>query len=47
MLAVLGVVQDGIDAMEDVPFGDGQIAVVRAELFERPVGYAFAVRLEI
>jgi len=37
-LAILGVVQDGVDVMEDVPFGDGRVAVVRAELFERPVG---------
>ena len=36
------MVQDGIDVMEDVPFGDGGIAVVRAELFKRPVGDVLA-----
>jgi hypothetical protein len=41
-LAILGMVQDGVDVMEDVPFGDGRIAVVRAEFFERPVGDVLA-----
>ena len=34
-LAVLGVVQDGVDVVEDVPLGDGGIAVAGAKLFER------------
>jgi hypothetical protein len=37
-LAVLGLVQDGIDVVEDVPLGDGGVVVVGAELLERPVG---------
>jgi REP element-mobilizing transposase RayT len=37
-LAVLRMVQDGMDVMEDVPFGDGRVAVMRSELFKRPVG---------
>ena len=41
-LAVLGVVQDGVDVVEDVPLGDGGVVVVRAELFEGPVGDVLA-----
>src|SRR5438552_12513501 len=41
-LAVLGVVQDGVDVMEDVPLGDGAVIVAGAELFERPVGDVLA-----
>ena len=41
-LAVLGVVQDGVDVMEDVPLVDGRVVVVGAELFERPVGDVLA-----
>ena len=37
-LAVLGMVQDGVDVMEDVPLGNGAVAVADAELFQRPVG---------
>ena len=37
-LAVLGVVQDGVDVVEDVPLADGGIVVAGAELLERPVG---------
>lgn len=36
------MVQDGIDVMEDVPFGDGGVGIVGAELFERPVGDVLA-----
>ena len=36
-LAVLGVVQDGVDVVEDVPLADGGI-VVAAELFKGSVG---------
>ena len=41
-LAVVGVVQDGVDVVEDVPLGDGRVGVVGAELFERPVGDVLA-----
>src|SRR5271157_4308155 len=41
-LAVLGVVQDGVDVVEDVPLADGGIVVAGAELFERPVGDVLA-----
>jgi hypothetical protein len=41
-LAVLGVVQDGVDVVEDVPFGDGGVVVVGTELFEGPVGDVLA-----
>jgi hypothetical protein len=36
--AVLRVVQDGVGVVEDVPFDDRRVAIVGAELFERPVG---------
>ena len=36
------MVQDGIDVMEDVPLGDGAVAVADAKLFERPVGNVLA-----
>ena len=42
LLAVRRMVQDGVDVMEDVPLGDGGIAVVRAELFEGGVGDVLA-----
>jgi hypothetical protein len=41
-LAVLGVVQDGVDVVEDVPLGDGGVVVMGAELFEGPVGDVLA-----
>jgi hypothetical protein len=41
-LAVLGVVQDGVDVVENVPLGDGGVVVVGAELFEGPVGDVLA-----
>ena len=41
-LAVLGVVQDGVDVVEDVPLGDGGVVVAGAELFEGPVGDVLA-----
>jgi hypothetical protein len=37
-LVVLGMVQDGIDVMEDVPLGDGAVGVADAKLFQRPLG---------
>lgn len=33
-VAVLGVVQDGVDIVEDVPLCDGAVAVAGAKLFE-------------
>jgi hypothetical protein len=36
------VVQDRVDVVEDVPFGDGGVVVAGAELFERPVGDVLA-----
>ncbi len=36
------MVQDGVDAVEDVPLGDGWVVVVGAELFEGPVGDVLA-----
>ncbi len=41
-LAVVWVVKDGVDVVEDVPLGDGGVAVVGAELFESPIGDVFA-----
>src|SRR6266536_3367909 len=41
-LAVLGMVQDGVDVVEDVPLGDGGVVVVGAELFEGPGADVFA-----
>jgi len=41
-LAVLGVVQDGVDVVEDVPLGNRGIVVVGAELFEGRVGDVLA-----
>jgi len=41
-LAVLGVVQDGVNVVEDVPLGDGGVVVAGAELFERPVSDVLA-----
>jgi len=41
-LTVVGVVQDGVDVVEDVPLGDGWVGIVGAELFERPVGDVLA-----
>src|ERR1700678_2579993 len=41
-LAVFGVVQDGVDVVEDVPLGDGGVVVAGAELFEGPVGDVLA-----
>jgi len=35
-LAVLGVVQDGVDVMEDVPLGDGGVVVVGAKIVRGP-----------
>ncbi|MGB8580113.1 MAG: hypothetical protein WCD47_04785 [Candidatus Sulfotelmatobacter sp.] len=42
-LAVLGVVQDGVDVVEDVPLRDGGVVVLGAELFEGPVGDVLAL----
>ena len=41
-LAVLGVVQHGIDVVEDVPLGDAGVGVVGSELVQRPVGDVLA-----
>ena len=41
-LAVLGMMQHGIDVVEDVPLGDVGVGVVGAELVQRPVGDVFA-----
>ncbi len=40
--AVLGVVQDCVDVVEDVPLGDGEVVVAGAELFEDPIGDVLA-----
>lgn len=40
--AVGGVVEQGIDVVENVPFGDAVVDVVRAELCQRPIGDVFA-----
>ena len=39
--AVLGVVEQGVGVVEDVPLGDGLLTVVGAELGEGPVGDVF------
>ena len=41
-LAVVGVVKDGVDVVEDVPLRDGGVVVVRTELFEGPVSDVLA-----
>lgn len=41
-LAIFGMMQDGVDVMEDVPLGDGRVCVADAKLFERPVGNVLA-----
>ena len=40
--AVLGVVEECVDVVEDVPFGDGGVLVVVLEGFECEVGDVFA-----
>ena len=40
--AVGGVVQQAVDVVEDIPLGDGVVAVVGAEAVHRPVGDVFA-----
>ena len=40
--AVLGMMQHGIDVVEDVPLGDAGVGVVGAELVQRPVGDVLA-----
>ena len=40
--AVFGVVQNGVDVVEDVPLGDGRVVVAGAELFEGPVSDVLA-----
>ena len=40
-LPVGGMVQQGVDIMEDVPLGDGVIVVMGAELLQGPVGEVF------
>ncbi len=41
-LAVPGLVQDGMNVVEDVPLGDGRVVVVSAEFFERAVSDVLA-----
>ena len=41
-LAVGGVMQQAVDVVEDIPLGDGVVAVVGAEAVEGPVGDVFA-----
>ena len=41
-LAVDGVMQQAVDVVEDIPLGDGVIAVVGAEAVQRPGGDVFA-----
>jgi hypothetical protein len=36
-LPVLGMVQDGVDVVKDVPLGDGAVAGADAKLFRRHV----------
>ena len=40
-LPVGGMVQEGIDVMEDVPFGDGLIVIPGAKFLPGPVGEVF------
>ena len=35
-LPVLGMVQDGVDVVEDVPFGDGRVVVVGRGIVRAP-----------
>ena len=41
-LSVFGMVEQGVDVMEDVPLGDCVVAVVGAELCQCPIGDVFA-----
>ena len=41
-VAVGGVMEEAVDVVEDVPLGDGVVAVVGAEAIEGPVGDVFA-----
>jgi ABC-type uncharacterized transport system permease subunit len=40
--AVIGVVEQGVGVVEDVPRGDGWVAVVITKFFERPICDVFA-----
>ena len=40
--AIIRVMQESVVVVEDVPFGDGVILVVRAELRQCPIGDVFA-----
>jgi len=40
--AVLGVVENGVNVVEDVPFGDGRVVIVVLEGFQGPAGDVFA-----
>ena len=41
-LPIVGVIQEGVDVVEDVAFGDGVVVVVRPILCQRPIGDVFA-----
>ena len=41
-LAIPRMVQDAIRIVEDVPLGDGIVAVMHAEVLQRPIGNVFA-----
>ena len=41
-LTVGGVMQQAVDVVEDIPLGDGVVAVVGAEAVQRPGGDVFA-----
>ena len=40
--AIIGVVQEPVGIVENLPLADGIVAVVRAELLQRPVGDVFS-----
>ena len=37
-LAILGVMQESVIVVEDVPFGDGVVVVMRSEFCQCPIG---------
>jgi hypothetical protein len=41
LFAIAWVVQQAVDVIEDVPFGDRLVAVLLAEFFECPIGHIF------
>ena len=42
LIAIVGMMQDAVVIVEDVPLGDGVVFVVRAELRQCPIGDVFA-----